>query len=313
MSARSKFTPLCAATQQEGGAHNLGIIVVRHKRTGKTYIEKRVKPDAVKHRHIDPEINVMLRCGLQPNIVDCKDYDLACCSTGYGSVYLQHAELGSLDALIGRYARRCTGLADESFVWKVLWDCSVGLAHLQTGRDSREIRKKAMRGEPISWRSGWDPIVHRDLKPSNIFLTWSDSVQMGRTRHPTVLLGDFGCAVTGKQVRAGAGAPGVVPPTDGAWIPPECPGFSDRSDVYTLGLIVMCLAARSQEPPEQNPLTSAYASKEMIKTVKNFTEYRPRDRPCVQELPALVWRRYQSWWNGRSDDGAELPSWALPG
>jgi len=306
MSVRSKYTPISAAPQAEGGNNNLGIVVVRHNRTGRTLVEKRAHPSAVDRGDLLQEILVMLRCNNCTNIVSCREYELDYSRTGYASVYMQHAELGSLDALIGRYAARGIGLADEGFVWKVLWDCSVGLAHLQTGQDTETIRTKGQRGEPIPAKRGWNPIVHRDLKPSNIFMTWANRIGS----YPTLLLGDFGCAVTGDDLRAGLGAPGTVPPVDTAWVPPEYPVFSDRSDIFTLGLIVMCLAARTQEPPRgPNPLIG-YASQGIITVVENCMERIPRERPSAQELPALVWWGYQEWLKGRDDYGQYLPAWA---
>jgi serine/threonine protein kinase len=120
---------------------------------------------------------------------------------------MQHAKLGSLDALITRYRRRRTGLPDEGFVWKILYDCAVGLAHLQTGQDARTTREHALHGRDVPRKQDWNPVCHRDLKPSNILMTWKDCSDS--CHYSTLLLGDFGCAVFSSTVLAGRAGPGT--------------------------------------------------------------------------------------------------------
>jgi len=308
-SARSKYTPVEAATQGVGGNVNMGIMVVTHHRTKYTYIEKRAYPDLINQGHTHNEIKVMQKCNGHPNIVFVQDYDLEYHRLGYGSIYLQHAELGSLDALIGRYIQYRTALPDEGFAWKILWNLSTALAYLQTGQKARDVRRFAGAGRPVPVLPGWDPIWHRDIKPSNIFMTWADSLGFDGKQYPTVLLGDFGCAVTGEQVLAGRGDPRQVPGNDPTFSSPEHPYYSDKSDVYSLGLATLCLANRTQSPPGISAIAGASAPLRTV--VGKCMMLQERDRPSRQELPSLVWWGYQSWIAGRRDCGQSLPSWAF--
>jgi len=166
MSIRSKFTPLNEATQGVGGACNLGIFLTRHHRTGTICVEKRVHPRAIDKGDAETEANAMKQCDGHPNIIALHSYTLEYRNTSYGSLFMQHAELGSLDALITRFRDHRTALPDEGFVWKILCDCAVGLAHLQTGQDARTTRQHASNGTDVPRKHGWDPIFHRDLKVS---------------------------------------------------------------------------------------------------------------------------------------------------
>lgn len=311
MSARSKYTPVQIAAQGVGGNCNLGIVVVRHIRTGYTYIEKRAYPDAINQGQAKDEIRVMQRCNGHPNMVYIQDYDLDYSRLGYGSIYLQHAELGSLDALIGRYIQRRATLEDEGFAWKILWNLSIALTFLQTGQKARDVRQLAISGQHVPVVPDFNPIFHRDLKPSNVFLTWTDSLGLDYPQFPNVLLGDFGCAVTGKQVLAGRGDPRQVPGNDPTFSSPEHPNFSDRSDIYSLGLLILCLANRSQSPPGNGMEVLAGASAPLRTVVGKCLMPRECDRTSPQDLPSLVWWGYQRWLAGRRDCGKALPSWAL--
>jgi serine/threonine protein kinase len=310
MSARSKYTPVNQAAQGIGGNCNMGIVVVRHNRNGYTYIEKRVYPDSVDRGFVGAEIRAMQRCNGHPNIVAVAEYDLEYRRTGYGSIYMQHAELGSLDALIGRFAERRRGLEDEGFAWKILWNLSIALATLQTGQSARAVRERGTNNQHISAVPGWDPICHRDIKPSNVFLTWHN--QSGDwPQYPTVLLGDFGCACTASQVWSGRGDPSMLPGNDDMFSALEWPDFTDKSEVYSLGLVLLCLANRSQEPPEFTAAAMAGSSEPMKWVVGKCLMVSQRDRVSPQDLPALVWSCYQSWLRGRRDYGEALPAWAF--
>ena len=311
MSSRSQYTSVSRAAQGVGGNNNLGIYVVRHNRTNKTYIEKRVRPSAICQGDIQHEIQVMQQCNGHPNIVSVMDYDLNYRSLRYGSVYMQHAELGSLDALIGRFAQRRSQRADEGFAWKVLWDLSIGLAHLWTGQDARTVRQLASSGRSITNVRDWNPVIHRDLKPSNIFMTWHDPLRIDTCPYPTMLIGDFGCAVTGDDIRNGRGMSNNLPVNDATFAPPEFPSFSEQGDVFSIGLIIVCIAYRSQVPPDGDPLQGNGASEAMAIVLRKCMMRREKDRPSPHTLPTLVWWGYQKWCAGRSDSGRELPGWAF--
>jgi len=138
-------------------------------------------------------------------------------------------------------------------------------------------------------------------------MTWQN--RSDNLPYPTLLLADFGCAVFGSEVRAGNAEPGQAPPVDHDFVPPEHPHFSDRSDIYSLGLIILCLANRSpQKVPGPKVLQNASAP--MRTVMERCLQNQPLRRPSPQQLPAFVLRNYQKWLVGRRDCGVALPSWA---
>jgi serine/threonine protein kinase len=306
MSPRTSYTPIDRAPQGVGGNNNLGILIVRHTRSHKTYIEKRIRPSAIIFGDIQREIRMMQQARSHPNIVSIADFDLSYKTLGYGSVFMQHCELGSLDALISRYRSRGKWIADEGFAWKVLWDLSIGLAYLWTGQGASTVRRAAAAGDAVPSKRGWDPIVHRDIKPSNVFLTWHDAID--NVPYPTVLLGDFGCAVTSQGRRARTG----LPQNDVDFAPPEFPSYSEFGDVYALALTVVCVGWIKQSPPKREML-NGWASEGMEMVLRKCLKREQTSRPSPGELPKYVWRGYQMWCRGRRDFGKSLPEWALRG
>jgi serine/threonine protein kinase len=235
MPPRTSYHPFHHAPQGVGGNNNLGIIIVRHSRTHKTFVEKRIRPSAVTSRDILREIRIMQQVRTHPNIVSIADFDLNHKMLGYGSVFLQHCTLVSLDALIGRYRRRRKSASDEGFAWKALWDLCIGLAYLWTGQDALTVRRLAASGDVVPPKRGWDPIVHRDIKPSNVFMTWAASLDT--CPYPTILLGNFGCAIAARDWSAHA----RLPQNDVDFAPPEFPRYSGFGDVYALALTIVCV------------------------------------------------------------------------
>lgn len=288
MSARSEFTSVVNAAQGVGGNNNLGVVVVRSRRDGEKYIEKRVHPQAIAIGHIQREVRLMQQSRGHPNIFAIQSYDLSYRSLGYGSVFMQRAELGSLDALLLRFERRRSRLPDEGFAWKVFYDLSIALAYLWTGRDALSVRRAASNGRSLTNVAGWDAIVHRDLKPSNIFMTAVDPIQLDTCPYPTMLLGDFGSAVLVSEIAGGNARCDMIPGNDPTFAPPEYPNYSERGDVFSLALILMCVAYQVQEPPTVQPAQSSRMSGPMASLLALCLQRKQSRRPTPKTLPALV-------------------------
>jgi serine/threonine protein kinase len=308
MSPRSDFTPISHASQGVGGNNNLGIIVVQHIQTRKIYIEKRIRPSAIIRGDIQREICIMQQCQNHPNITAILTHDLNYHNLGYGSVYMQRGELGSLDALIGRFRSHRCYLPDEGLTWKVLWDLCIGLAYLWTGQDATTVRRLAVSGQVIPMQRTWSSVIHRDIKPSNIFMTWHDPLRIDTVHYPTMLLGDFGCAVTAVDT-----ANPSLPINDPDFAPPEFPVYSGYGDVFALALSVVCVGWVKQIPPKKNPLQGGWASEGLEMVLRKCLMCDQRARPGPRELPKCVWRGYQMWLGGRNNYGNVLPEWALQG
>lgn len=310
MSPRSEFTSVGNAAQGVGGNNNLGVVIVRSHRDGNNYIEKRVHPDAISIGWIQREVRIMQQCRGHPNIVSIHSYDLSYRSSGYGSIFMQRAELGSLDALLLRFERRRVGLPDEGIAWKVFWDLSIALAYLWTGRDAQYVRQAAQAGRPITNVAGWDAVVHRDLKPSNVFMTNEGPLQLDSCPYPTMLLGDFGSAVSVSEIASGRARCDRIPGNDPMFAPPEYPNYSEHGDVFSLGLILLCVVYQTQEPPIVALVESSRMSAHMAALLTLCMQQRQSRRPTPKTLPNLVWSGYSNWRKERNSSGSALPAWA---
>jgi len=309
MSIRGKYEPITAAQQGTGGNNNRGVIVVRHKKYDTIWIEKRVRPNAIAYGSAQREVRMMQRAGDHPNIVLLFDRDLDDLRVGYGSLYLQRGELGPLDALIIRYRNKGQKLEDEGFAWKVLWDLTAAVVWLNTGCDIATMLRYAASGRVIRKARGWNPIYHRDIKPSNVFMTWE---AQGDVRWPTMLLGDFGCALTDDDKPAA----NAMPLGDGDFAAPEEPAWSQYTDVYSSALVVACLGWMVHAPPRGvHALTNNWASAPMHGVLERMLKLYMWHRPAPGELPKYVYRAHQEWLAApaqRGYPGARLLRWALP-
>jgi serine/threonine protein kinase len=308
MPSRSSFSIISRCGQGEGGNNNLGIFVVKYNRTNQKYIEKRVRVSAITRGDVQREIKHQGQCSNHPYIVGVFACDLDHHRVGYGSVYLQRAELGSLDSVIKRYAQHGARFPDEGFLWKVMFDMSLGLAYIMTGQDAKTARDYASNGRKIPMKHGWHSIIHRDMKPSNIFMTYYDPLDMNTTTFPNLMIGDFGCS-------KGASDRVDPPPNDVAFAPPEGTlRGNPEVDVFSLALSLICLYRRMQTPPRSDHLKGMGASDGLHMVLATSLQADPHKRPDPQQLPLIVCMGYREW-RARQRRGfvpARLPSWAVP-
>ncbi|KAH7350386.1 kinase-like domain-containing protein [Pyrenochaeta sp. MPI-SDFR-AT-0127] len=207
ISPRSAFDTIRSLSAARNGGQNCGVYLVKSKRSDTKYIEKRVNRRSIQEGYAQREVQAMFQCRNSPHIICIETWDLDYCRLGYGSIFMQRCELGSLDLLIERYARRRERLGDAGFLWKVIWDLSLALCFLWIGTDAVTTRNRAAMGRSISVQPHWNHILHRDLKPANIFLTWSNRMEADGCSFPTIVVGDLGCSVTDTDIRAGRAHP----------------------------------------------------------------------------------------------------------
>ncbi|KAF5854454.1 hypothetical protein GGP41_007221 [Bipolaris sorokiniana] len=228
----------------DAGAHNQGIYLMKHLPSAKIYIEKRLLPSRATKR----EIRAMRLCNPHPHLISIFTFTQSS-TTSIISIYMQHCELGSLDTLILRFNAHNTRLHDEGFVFRVFWHLALALCYLNTGADYTSTRHRAIQGKPAVKKQGWDSLLHGDIKPGNVFLT-QDRACKGADAHtlyPCIVLGDFGCMVT-RSDRYSRHA-GLLGRGDLRFEAPECKG-NVYSDVFSVGLVLHCLARMAQIPDE---------------------------------------------------------------
>jgi serine/threonine protein kinase len=314
MATRKDFE-VVKALGRSGGGCNVGVFLVRNKNNGKMYIEKRVGKKAVRRGYAGRELRAMLQCAGHPNVVQIRAYDLDYSRLGYGSLFMQHCKLGSLDNMIKRFSYRNLYLPDEGFLWKVFFDASLAFCYLWTGRSAATAHQRAKEFKSVDAHPDWNRIAHRDVKPGNLFLTSSDRDNNGH--YPTIVLGDFGLCTTDEDVRKGRASVDTNSGYTPGFKVPEHPHYSDRSDVYQLALTINCLARMSGTPDvghkngDSYPLPRWCKDRGLRELLVDCLHTDPKHRPWPNDLPAMVWKGYTTWRKSRRDDEARLPSWAF--
>lgn len=155
------------------------------------------------------------------------------------SLYMEHCNLGTLGALLGRCKTRPTRpMVEECFVWHVLHSLFKALAYLHFGVADGSVERN----------HGWRRILHRDIKPDNIFVKTSTTGGM----YPNIVLGDFGISIRESAHNSEWGDPNVVAGTL-VWQPPEqSHDVWGRADVWAVGAVIKDLC-RLDGPPISRP------------------------------------------------------------
>jgi serine/threonine protein kinase len=180
------------------------------------------------------------------------------------SVYVEFCDRGSLDNLIKAYGeKRINARKDsekpeipERFIWHVFLSLCDAMAYLLGGRSYSSMENK----DYTKLRS-WIPILHRDMKPDNVLIRSRGTVGTGR--YPYCVLSDFGLACEDwapghakenrhQKARSKLGTKHFYAP-ELLYDPypktqkerqffPDGQKHTDKSDLYSLGLIIYNLA-----------------------------------------------------------------------
>ena len=97
----------------------------------------------------------------------------------------------------------------------------------------------------------WNAVCHLDIKPANIFFNMKRGVGLEDDDFPTLVLGDFGCAVTAEDIAQGRFPRVGQPFGTEAWYPPEgligatgkfAGRYGKSTDIWQLGAVIACMA-----------------------------------------------------------------------
>ncbi|KAM3074257.1 hypothetical protein ACMFMF_006276 [Clarireedia jacksonii] len=183
------------------GGMNGGVYVVRVKGAGRSKldVEKRFTPETLTplqtgHPNVGVVEILITRKLMHPalaNAIDAFIYPNLENPTA-ASLYLEFCDLGSLEDLIQRYAKRI-GTPQEShiperFAWHALIGLCDGLSYLLGGRSfATDPSARSPSSLPLP---SWLPILHRDIKPDNILLRSRSTLT--HLKYPYLVLSDFG-------------------------------------------------------------------------------------------------------------------------
>ncbi|KAI9858681.1 MAG: hypothetical protein M1813_007313 [Trichoglossum hirsutum] len=221
------------------GCMNGGIYVVRQKRSGQIFVEKRIKPSEIDVGRREIEI----LHGLEPHegIIRCYEAFLTK-SPPAAALYFEWCDLGNLLCLVERFSAHGMHIP-EQFVWHTFHTLACAISYIHFG-----IHDPTTPSRP---NSRWRTVLHRDIKPNNIFLKSRGGGSRSKTdAYPRVVLGDFGLATrmgmkdfpdVGKYV-------GTV-----RWQPPELPYHSCRGEVWSLGAVVHSMCHLDEGPVSRPP------------------------------------------------------------
>ena len=283
---------------------NLGVFVVKHRVTGRVYVEKRLdKSTQAAWERVYQEVHILKRINLEPGgdkpCLNWMNHDtFGYRGTTTTALYLEHCDQGNLGQYI---TSRChTGrMCLEQWVWATIWSISRALCWMHWGivdlndRPSRQAMEK------------WNTISHLDIKPDNIFLKLDKSTASCR-QNPggifQIMLGDFGCAVEAKKVGDVQDEYVQAHGTRG-WFPPEnqhselydtrdLPYYGRKTDIWQVGGVIQCMMALKNFPRQEvtedgHPAFDGY-SDELVCEMKTLMNRDWMQRPEAVEMAEAI-------------------------
>ncbi|KAL8966286.1 MAG: hypothetical protein Q9183_003437, partial [Haloplaca sp. 2 TL-2023] len=220
------------------GCFNAGVYIVRSRRSGTRYVEKKYKTSDILNQNTAREEMNLLRNLRHPNIVKY--------ITGFiewsdpynptASVYTEYCDRGNLwDFMEERYQRR--RMIGEEWLWDLYMQLVNAVAYCQTGSHNA--------CEGLEGPSTWVGVLHRDIKLDNIFLASIPGSSATRA-----VLGDFGVAYrgndSGRHGRQFMNGNKMTAPPEVVYAGYE---YSGMGDVYSLGSCMssLCLLEVERE------------------------------------------------------------------
>ena len=265
------------------GCNNEGIYLVYDPYIKKLLVQKHIPPDDVRSGFAAREIEILCQLRGHPNISHLEQYDLnasRCLLQPSATIWTGFCNNGSLGDMINSLGGGEELLVREQFLWHVLRSLVEAVSYCQLGdaRDGFEMDAK------------WNIIYHRDIQPNNIFLTIDAKPN---SEFPRVVLGDFGCSTSLRDIAAGKSDPYLTERLDLNFAPPESPAFSLRSDIYQIGLVMWCLIFAERHPGKRrydslpfDVMENEVYSKELRYIVTACLGVDLEMRPTVEQL---VW------------------------
>lgn len=275
-----------------------GGFLIRNTETGFLYVEKRIRitTESKKERAL-AEIDALM--GMQyaggsshVNFIIERFWDGI---TDHCSMILEYCDLGTIDESIKEYADAGRYHSDN-FAWHVLTSMTKALCFMHEGLDL---------DRPNTRRPYWNTICHLDIKPSNVFLSSRNT----KGPYPRVVLGDFGCAVSWRDIMAGKEDRATQWQGTIGWHAPEHHvdpnGFGVQgrygkpTDIWQMGAVVQAMCRRTGHPlqelaDQERPCGSRYSgdlNKVVACTMRKENSKRPTALDMVGEVMKQMAKR----------------------
>lgn len=270
------------------GGMSVAIILLRGRKDGKHYVEKRVDvKDDFMARRAKLELETLKKCRGQKHLNQLIEDSML--SRGQMSLILEYCDKLSLESKIDEALQNRGGYFREASIWNVIMGVASGLAFLHNGIQDPVKDDKGQRD--------WDTMCHLDLKPCNIFI----SSKGGEFGEPRIVLADFGCVVKYSDIMSGKEdyrrqACGTAP-----WYPPEgiAPlkgmkgGYGTRTDIFMLGATAHAIACMTPKVPDRPRLLSSspcgsYYSSELKSLVRKLVAEDFNHRPAARYVAVVA-------------------------
>ncbi|EMC99652.1 hypothetical protein BAUCODRAFT_30025 [Baudoinia panamericana UAMH 10762] len=275
-----------------------GVYLIKNIKNGHVLVEKRLTLRSLaRQQRIAAEIAALRQIvgGGAPYsvnfLVDEAHDTLINCT----SLILEHCDRGSLCDVIEKSLAERMQLT-ENYVWHVLAGLSKALLFIHYGFDV----DRAHIPEPTDWNT----LCHLDIKPANVFLSSVNTIGP----FPRVVLGDFGCVVTYKDILSGKAYRDLQKQGTPGWFPPEIKAssfggwdgkYGMPTDIWQAGAVMQSMCRLVSNPdmtsvekgracgrlysPELNGVVNACMLKDIAR--------RPTAKDLAMELKAQTAKR----------------------
>ncbi|RYO61891.1 hypothetical protein AA0113_g6449 [Alternaria arborescens] len=239
--ARERWTVIQRLGTMDGGL-NGGISKVRcdnPSAKGMVFIEKRFGKRLFEYGIPSKEIQILHQIQDHDHITKMVDH-FRDKSILEGAVYMEYCDVGSMADVAQGVAKGA--YVNERKIWHWFGELASALTYCHRGPQPE------MNDEQI-FQSGWSRIYHRDIKPGNILLTIANGQVVAK-------LADFGYAVTEDSLAACPNREEAIVQPGGTpgFFAPDFPFFSGASDIWQLGLSMICACIGIKSPQsKENP------------------------------------------------------------
>lgn len=271
-----------------------GVNLVKNPRTNCYFVEKIVRFHSPAQRtRVQAEVDALMQVAKHgsPRSINMIMEHFWDRKSALTSIILEHCDRGTVGDLI-MHQSRLVQQFNEPFVWHILAGLMKAIYFCHTGIDADKPQKP----EPVDWNT----LCHLDIKPSNVFL----SSQEAKTPFPRVVLGDFGCVTTWKDIEAGSTRRDLQMQGTPGWFPPECSAssfggwegkYGTPTDIWQAGGVVQAMC-RLVDMPDMTAVDRQRAcgrlySKELNDVVTACLQRDPTRRPRASDVIQEVKKR----------------------